>query len=146
MSKATTAYVAGLIDGEGSIHAVHGSKRPGFLGGSVRIPYPAVTVAMTHRGVIDWLGQLLGTPVQLHNHTNLRRNPSYKPQYRVTVTGERARALCREVLPYLRVKHEQARTVVDWPEDARRGRGYRLEETEWLLRSELATGLSMLNG
>jgi hypothetical protein len=119
------AYIAGLVDGEGSIYvAAVGPERH-------RSVYPIVTIAMTHRGVIDWLTQRLqaGT-VKLHNQTNLRRHPYMKPQYRFQVFGKRAKMLCEAMLPYLKVKVEQARLVTTFPVDARIAPGVKIEHSE----------------
>lgn len=119
------AYIAGLVDGEGSIYvAAVGPERD-------RTVYPIVTVAMTHHGVIEWLTERLqaGT-VKLHNQTNLRRHPYMKPQYRFQVFGKRAQLLCNAMLPYLKVKHEQARLVGEFPCDARIAPGVKIERSE----------------
>ena len=125
LSGEECAYLAGLIDGEGSIFvAAVGPQRS-------RTVYPIVCVAMTHRGVIDWLCVRLSSgTVQLHNSTNLRRHPTYKPQYRFQVFGKRAQLLCRKMLPYLRVKSEHARLVCEFPCDARIAPGVKIERSE----------------
>ena len=131
------AYIAGLIDGEGCINvAAVGPNRN-------RTVYPMVTVAMTHRGVINWLAERLqaGT-VKLHNQTSLRRHPTYKPQYRFQVFGKRAQLLCKALLPYLKVKDQQARLVLDFPTDARIAPGVKIErsainEVRYRLRDQI---------
>jgi hypothetical protein len=124
LSSEECAYLAGLIDGEGSIFvAAVGPHRS-------RTVYPIVCVAMTHRGVIEWLcSRLAAGTAQLHNSTNLRRHPDWKPQYRFQVFGKRAQLLCRRILPYLRVKAEQARLVCEFPCDARIAPGVKIERS-----------------
>jgi len=119
------AYIAGLIDGEGSIYvAAVGPKRN-------KTVYPIVTLAMTHLGVVEWLSERLeaGT-VKLHNQTNLRRYSYMKPQYRFQVFGKRARMLCEAMLPYLKVKRQQAELVATFPTDARIAPGVKIERTD----------------
>lgn len=119
------AYLAGLIDADGSIYvAAVGPCRK-------KTVYPIVCVAMTHKGVITWMAERLqaGT-VKLHNHTNLRRHPHLKPQYRTQLFGKRARLLCIAILPYMKVKHEQARLVITFPVDARIAPGVKIERSE----------------
>jgi hypothetical protein len=118
------AYIAGLIDGEGSIYvAAVGPHRN-------KTAYPIVVLAMTHREVISWLCQRLASgAMQLHNQTNLRRHPHYRPQYRFQLFGKRAKMLCESVLPYLRVKREQARLVTTFPVDARIAPGVKIERS-----------------
>jgi hypothetical protein len=125
LSQTDLAYIAGIVDGEGSIFvAAVGPARK-------KTVYPIVTVAMTHRGVIEWLANTLdaGT-VKKHNHTNVRRHPHLKEQFRVQVFGKRAQLLCRAMLPFLKVKHEQARLVGEFPVDARVAPGVKIERTE----------------
>lgn len=125
LTETERAYIAGIIDGEGSIFvaAVGPNRR--------KTVYPIVTVAMTHRGVIDWLRDRLdcGT-VKRHNHTARRRSPHFKEQFRVQVFGKRAQLLCSTLLPFLIVKREQARLVCDFPVDARIAPGTKIERTE----------------
>ncbi|MGN6759441.1 MAG: hypothetical protein ACTHMJ_23985, partial [Thermomicrobiales bacterium] len=131
------AYMAGLIDGEGSIYvAAVGPARD-------KTVYPIVVVAMTNKEVVEWLAEKWGPGrVKLHNATNLRRHPYMKPQYRAQVFGKRARLLCESLLPYLRVKREQARLVTEFPVDARVAPGVKIErsdinETRFRLRDEI---------
>ena len=118
------AYIAGLIDGEGSIYvAAVGPKRD-------RTVYPIVVVAMTHRPVVEWLAERLKSgKLQLHNYTNLRKYPYMKPQFRFQLFGKRAKMLCEVILPYLKVKSEQARLVTTFPVDARIAPGVKIDRT-----------------
>lgn len=137
LSRVERSYLAGLIDGEGSIYvAAVGPNRH-------RSVYPIVTVAMTHRPVIEWVaGRLAAGKVQLHNHTNIRLHPHLKPQYRTQLFGKRARILCRALLPYLKVKVEQARLVTTFPVEARVAPGVKIDhsainEIRYRLRDEI---------
>jgi len=137
LSPEERAYLAGLVDGEGSIFvAAVGPRRH-------RSVYPIVTVAMTHRGVIEWMAARLdaGT-VKNHNHTSRRRHPHLKEQVRTQLFGKRAKLLCEVLLPYLRVKDEQARLVATFPVDARVAPGVKIEhsainEVRYRLRDEI---------
>lgn len=133
------AYIAGLVDGEGSIYMFHAEKR--------RTCYPAVCIAMTHKGVIEWLtDKLQSAKIQLHNSTNLRREPHLQPQYRFLLHGKRAQLLCKTILPYLRVKNKQAEVVKDFPCDYRIAPSVKIEETNANeLRMKLKKKLDELN-
>ena len=52
ISKIDRAYIAGLIDGEGSIHMTRKEKYGTF--------YAFVTIGMTNKDVINWLAKKLG--------------------------------------------------------------------------------------
>jgi hypothetical protein len=125
LSPEERAYIAGLVDGEGSIYvAAVGPERD-------RTVYPIVVVAMTHRGVLEWLTERMQAgKLKLHNQTNLRKHPYMKPQYRFQLFGKRAQMLCKAMLPYMRVKHEQARLVCEFPCDARIAPGVKVERSK----------------
>jgi len=134
------AYIAGLVDGEGSIFvAAVGPMRD-------RTVYPIVTIAMTHRGLIEWLTEKLQTgPIQLHNQTNIRLHPHYKRQYRVQMVGKRAMLLCEVMLPFLKVKHEQARLVATFPIEYRLGPGVKISQDLNEVRYRLRDQINALN-
>lgn len=107
------AYIAGLIDGEGSIYVMRHTGRFGR-----QTYYPAVSIAMTHLGVLQWYAERLGLAV-----ADVPRTPEgWRDQYSVRIHGKRAIALCRRLLPYLKVKREQANLLLDFPFEDRRGR------------------------
>lgn len=138
------AYLAGLIDADGSIYiAAVGPKRD-------KTVYPIVVVAMTHKPVIEWLGERLAVTIRLHNQTNLKRFPYMKPQFRFQVFGKRAKLLCEAILPYMRVKNEQARLVTTFPTDVRIAPGITIDKTgvneiRFKLRDEI-NGLNHVDG
>lgn len=113
LSELDCAYLAGLIDGEGSIYILRHTGR-----GEKLTFYPAVSIAMTHRGVLDWVAALFGVSV-----SDVPRTPDgWRDQHLFRIHGKRAVALCCRLLPYLRVKREQARLVQAFPFESRVGR------------------------
>jgi len=112
------AYMAGLIDGEGSIYCLaHGGGKT---------CYPTITVAMTDFGVIEWLA----SKWRVKTSKMPRRVATYKPAVFVRLSGERARLLCELLLPYLKVKRAQAALVQEFPLDARSGPGIKVGASE----------------
>lgn len=124
LSAEDRAYLAGLVDGKG------GSIYVGAVGPHrERTVYPIVALAMTHRPVIEWVvARLASGGPHLHGRKDPRR-PDVKPIYRTQLYGQRARLLCATLLPFLRVKAEQARLVTEFPVEARIGPGRRIEES-----------------
>lgn len=118
ISAMDLAYMAGLVDGEGSIYCL------AHAGG--KTCYPAITVAMTDFGVIEWLAARW----QVQVSRMPRRNPKHKPQIFVRLSGERARLLCELLLPYLKVKRAQAALVQEFPLEARVGPGVKIDLSE----------------
>lgn len=135
------AYIAGLIDGEGCICVMAvGPHR-------YKTVYPIVQIGMTSKGVLDWLSKRLGVGIATtHNHTALRLERPRKTAYLVRIFGKKASLLCKMVLPYLKVKHEQAHLVTTFPTDARIAPGIKIERTEInKIRYELRERINSLN-
>lgn len=94
------AYLAGLIDGEGSINRSSNSRS----GKNWRIQ-----IAMTDEAVIRWLGDVLGGSVTERK----RQRPHHKRNWRwLLMRQSEVLELLRAVLPYLRVKHDHAERVM----------------------------------
>lgn len=94
-SAAARAYLAGIIDGEGTISYQEKGTR-----------HYRVAVIMTCEETIRWLGQW-GGATRPHKRNN--PNPRYKPQWVWLVTGHsNVRVVLTTVLPYLVTKRETA--------------------------------------
>lgn len=119
ISDIDLAYIAGLLDGEGSFCCL-------FLGRdrNRRTCHPVVCVSMTDEGVIRWLGDVLSVAVSTH-----KRRENYRRQFAVRVSGKRAVALCGRLKPFLRVKQKQAELMMTFPADGRLGPGNVIEGT-----------------
>ena len=113
LSDVDVAYIAGLIDGEGSVYVMRhtGRKRRETF-------YPAIAIMMTHEGVLRRLGERLGLAV-----ANVTRKPAaWRNQHSLRIHGKRAVHLCRRMLPYLHVKRDQAEILQSFPFEDRKGR------------------------
>jgi hypothetical protein len=105
------AYLAGLIDGEGSIYC-------GAIGSSRnKTCYPCIAIGMTDRPVIEWVASRWGCAVSYVLKRS--KNPTWLDQHFVRLSGKRAQLLCVTLLPYLRVKRRQAELVAVFPCEAR---------------------------
>ena len=138
LDSETLAYLAGIIDGEGSIYvAAVGPQR-------TRSVYPIVCVAMTDLDLINWIAGILKAGT-VKNHGTAKRskeNPHWKKQYRTQLFGKRAQLICGRLLPFLRVKRRQAELVLTFPCDARIAPGVKIERTSineirYALRDEI---------
>ena len=137
------AYIAGLIDGEGTIYV-------GYVGPKRRSVYPHVGVAMTHYDVLQWFGSKIGAgTIKLNNHTNRRRYNerirTQRPQFIVKIFGRKAQLLCQRILPYLKVKQQQARLVTQFPVDTRSGPGNYIPDEIQAIRMKLREQINGLN-
>ena len=102
------AYLAGLIDGEGSVMLVAtkptGQRRVGLK----------LSIWMTHRAVLDWVCFRTGLAAVWTHH----RAP-YQTMFGWGCSGEAAEGLLRQLLPYLIVKHGQAELGIAFQERLR---------------------------
>lgn len=109
--KCALAYLAGIVDGEGSI----------FMGSSpnsVDGRNPTVSVRNTHLGLIEWLLQFGGRKHTEHP-IDSRTGKANKTSYHWIVAGPvDVRELLIAILPYLIIKKAKAWTVL--PECHRR--------------------------
>ncbi len=134
------AYIAGIIDGEGSIHMTRKIPTGTF--------HAFVTVGMTDKFVIEWLASKYGNKaVETVRKPQgpFKRTP--KTMYRVSLQGRRACLLCELLLPYLKVKKKQAEVLMEYPCDARIKPGKKVYgSTINKIRRGLRDRLRKLNG
>ena len=138
---ARLAYTAGLLDGEGSIHAAATSS--GF-------PALIITVQMCDPTVISWLKDTFGGYV----YSVRRRNPptlpqgtkpkSYRPQFMWRLNAGRAADFLQAVMPYLIVKRTQAVLALDLRKLAGR-RGVRVSIERRMEGQRIGRTISLLN-
>jgi hypothetical protein len=93
MRDTDIAYLAGIIDGEGSI---------GMSSGGAGIRRFVIEVKMTDEMTIRLLHAAFGGNVI----TRTPANPLWKPLWRWRVTGTAARQAYQQLCPYLRIKRE----------------------------------------
>jgi hypothetical protein len=120
LSAVDWSYFAGIIDGEGCI-------RFGTA--------PRLHVTNTDKRLIDWLYQSFGGYMWTETK---QYAPNAKIRHVWEVSSLKCRDLLVEVLPYLRLKHEQAEAVIAYYE----GRGRLSRPGE---REALKARLHMLN-
>jgi hypothetical protein len=106
LTKTELAYVAASIDGEGSIafKIRKTSKTPWLF--DIRI-----TLTNTNRAWLRWLKSLIGGTIS----TNCIPKPKNKQGYRLQINGHKAcKALLHKLLPYLKIKHKQAKLALKY--------------------------------
>jgi len=117
MKNTELAYIAGIIDGDGSI-GVNRWK------GGYRI---AIQVCMRNPKVPVWLKQTIGGCLVETSKDN-------KPLYKWVVGGEQGKKLCQSILPYLVEKIMQAKVITHFPVNKV---GQKFSEEENILRETL---------
>lgn len=95
LTQLEIAYLAGIIDGEGCIFIHRRRDRTsGFE--------PGLTITNTNPVLIDWLVSNLGGSVTIYKRDGL------KDRYTWSMHGRKAVELASIVLPYLKIKSQQA--------------------------------------
>lgn len=102
MRDTDVAWLAGIIDGEGSV-SVHS-----VLG---KYASPNIQVGMTHRGTIEKIRSLVGGKVVLRPSPNKR----WKPCWMWNVYGQDASRVASIVLPYVVTKRPQITLLTMMP-------------------------------
>ena len=120
ISENNIAYIAGLFDGEGSLHIKRGPEKkkkhngkPGYrISNSMRI---SMEIAMTDEAVIRWVHETLnvGTVIK-RNIKGVRKNGTkYKTQWRWRCTFRDCYYIARLLWPYAQVKLHKIEQVID---------------------------------
>jgi hypothetical protein len=97
------AYLAGIIDGEGSIYIGNFSKnkKTGALYYQTNME-----VTNTDESLMKWLTEKFGGRIHKYTEKQTPKN-SRKPIYRWIVTSDLLTYLCQQMLPYLIIKKRQ---------------------------------------
>lgn len=138
------AYIAGLIDGEGTI------RMQKFIENKWNPKYtPSISFVNTNLEVINLVGEFLKAPPFTHaSNSGFKRN---KICYKVQKSGAKATVEpLQKLLPYLRIKKKQAELVLKYCKDYKPKQGcgikgnYRTEE-ENLFRESIYQQIKELN-
>jgi len=120
MEDVDKAYIAGLFDGEGSIHIRRGIEKkkkhkgkPGYrLSNSMRI---SMEITMTDRSVLIWVHEVLGvgtlTPKKVKG--NRSDGTPYLKQYRWRCTFRDAYYVCCLLWPFAHTKLPKIQQVIE---------------------------------
>lgn len=111
LTEAQKGYIAGLIDGEGTIGITHNVPKRGY--GSIRHQFQVrVSVYNTNPLLIYWLKETVG-----FGHISIRKSQNvekWKPMYTYSVTTRLAERLLNEVYDYLVIKKQLADVVFEF--------------------------------
>jgi len=133
LSRIDAAYLAGLIDGEGHI---------GITINVNGYHVPHVQIIMTDKGCLEWVASTIGVKLCVFAHQN---HIKYRPQFMIRLGGRRAIWLCTAILPYLKVKKEQANILYRFSETYRTGWETKTPEEVIAARQALKDEIHRLN-
>ena len=112
------AYIAGLFDGEGSIHIKRGlEKKKKHKGKGYRISNSmrlSMEITMTDRSVLLWVYEILGVGTLTDKPRKGKRKDGtpYLMQYRWRCTFRDAYYVCRLLWPYAHTKLHKIQEVI----------------------------------
>ena len=124
------AYLAGFIDADGSIGIVTVAKSKTYV--------VQVCASNCNRIPIDMLQERFGGKVRIRDW----KNKKWKINYEWKLTSLKAISVIEKILPYLRIKHEQAQLAIEaqllkqkytaaflrWNQDVKEKRDHELEK------------------
>lgn len=140
-SDTDLAYLAGIIDGEGTITIGRAPRN----NTKHRVPYhiPHVKVCNTNKELIDWIHAKFGGRM---NNTR-QANAKWSTLYYIRWNCGKARDLLEAILPYLRVKKLQGTIVLEFIKrmNKKSFTGVMLSEEERGLREKMYSLVTALN-
>ena len=120
MTPEEAAYIAGLFDGEGSIHIRRGiekkkkhKNKPGYrLSNSLRL---SMEITMTDRSVLIWVHEVLGVGTLTPKKIKGKRvdGTPYLKQYRWRCTFRDAYYVCCLIWPFAHTKLPKIQQVIE---------------------------------
>ena len=120
MYESDIAYIAGLFDGEGSLHFRRGpEKKKKHKGDGYRISNSmriSMEITMTCESVIRWVHETLGVGTVNEKTVKGTRSDGtpYLKQWRWRCTFRDAYSVCRCIWPWVHVKLDQVQKVLDY--------------------------------
>ena len=118
------AYIAGLFDGEGSVHFKRGIEKkkkhkgkPGYrYSNSMRI---SMEITMTDKSVLVWLHEVLGVGTLRPKRVKGKRKDGtpYLKQYKWRCTFRDAYQVCLLIWPFAHVKLDKIQKIIEYYSD-----------------------------
>ena len=127
-SKQFLSYLAGFVDGEGTI-GVYKRKKSIHHNGISFNPYLAIS--NSNLQVLEYIAEQIGFG-SVRNKKTISGHFGKKPVYSYWISNANSRKVIRAIHPYLIVKKEQAKLILEMP---KRGGTYN-PESEKLRREE----------
>lgn len=107
-SIAECSYLAGIVDGEGSIYIGAFSSNP-----KTGTPHYQTNIEVnnTDKNLIDWLVMVFGGKSITYTPKQTPKN-SRRPIFRWIASGDRVTHICEIMMPYLIIKKRQAEIML----------------------------------
>ena len=114
LSETEAAYIAGFIDGEGSIGLSDRGKEARKTRDLIYIM--KISISNTNRDVLEWIRLKIGFG---SIYTARKGNNKHKQSYQWAIVGRRCVDLLEWIYPYLKVKRLQAEVLFEFAESMR---------------------------
>jgi hypothetical protein len=119
LTTAEAAYLAGLVDGEGTI-SVWRHRAPRNSSGYTYVPI--FTIAQANQPFLEEIRDIVGNgSVRRANRASLQ-NPKHKDCYTLSFRAHQTRWVLPQILPYLRIKRRQADLLLEYYTSTELGR------------------------
>ncbi len=108
-TQAQVAYMAGIMDGEGTFYIGNysGNRKNGD-----KHFQTVIAVASTDKCLIDWLKDVFGGSTRSYTPKQMSKN-ARKQVYRWQATSNRLLHICEEIFPYLIIKRRQCEILIE---------------------------------
>jgi len=139
LSETEKAWLAGIIDGEGSIFIMKQKRKDRDRDTNYIL---RVTVQSTDKYMVPKIHQLIGGPVI---YENFEKRPNQNNTLKWQLNGKGAIRFLRAILPYLVVKNSQAKLAIRFHRESKRHWKhmseilYKRQEMYYLLLKSLKT-------
>ena len=143
ISSEDMAYIAGLFDGEGSIHFKRGpEKKKKHKGKGHRISNSlrlSMEITMTDRSVLKWLHEVLGVGTLCRKPRKGKRvdGTPYLMQWRWRCTFRDAYWVCLLIWPWSHVKLEKIQDIIQYYADKKLKEGNVIHLEDWKKRENV---------
>lgn len=111
LSETDKAWLAGFVDGEGYIGIVRTKKKANQTQSDSLLYHPWIIITNTNLNIVEYIL----TVVSAQKRASLRRTEGQKASYQIKISKfENVIELLEYLLPYLRLKVEQAKLVIQF--------------------------------
>lgn len=134
LQKWQAAYLAGLVDGEGCVAVTRTNTSASAKGCKRGFSYRAsIAIAIIDLEVLEWAIKITGVGKLCNvKCTSVKHRQAYK----WTVWSNEAQELLKQLLPFLIVKKDQAKNLIEFQSKMRFPGRFGLSDKEWLKREE----------
>lgn len=140
MERLSLEYIAGFVDGEGCI-SIHENRAwlAESANGRPRIVMQ-VAIANCNRAILEQIQKQHGGAIC----TTTQKNPNAKKGYSLRLSEQAGCRFLKKILPYLRIKHKQARLMLQLGKRKEKDLTY-LSAHESVIRRKIAERCQALN-